>query len=161
MSTGKSKPYAILVFGAPKSGKTSFAEHFSQAINAPYLNLTHLINEYHVTKKLAAELIAQIAKCRSTLIIEGLIDTEAQRKEMRDLLIKCGYKPVLIWVQTDLNTIKQRMRSCYRTLPEAKAALEKAISRIEAPADDEKTIVISGKHTYQTQCRNVINRLTD
>ena len=53
------------------------------------------------------------------------------------------------------------MRSAYRTLPEAKAALEKAISRIEAPADNEKTIVISGKHTYQTQCRNVVNRLTD
>ena len=92
MSTGKSKPYAILVFGAPKSGKTSFAEHFSQAINAPFLNLTHLINEYHVTKKLAAELIAQIAKSRSTIIIEGLIDTEAQRREMRQLLIKCGYQ---------------------------------------------------------------------
>ena len=161
MSTGKSKPYAILVFGAPKSGKTSFAEHFSQAINAPYLNLTHLINEYHVSKKLAAELIIQIAKSRSTIIIEGLIDTEAQRKDMRTLLEKCGYKPVLVWIQTDLNTIKQRMRSAYRTLPEAKAALEKAISHIEAPADSEKTIVISGKHTYQTQCRNVVNRLTD
>lgn len=161
MSTGKSKPYAILVFGAPKSGKTSFAEHFSQAINAPFLNLTHLINEYHVTKKLAAELIVQIAKSRSTIIIEGLIDTEAQRKEMRQLLIRCGYQPILVWIQTDLNTIKQRMRSCYRTLPEAKAALEKAISRIEAPADGEKNIVISGKHTYQTQCRNVVNRLTD
>ena len=80
---------------------------------------------------------------------------------MRALLEKCGYKPVLVWIQTDLNTIKQRMRSAYRTLPEAKAALEKAIGRIEAPADSEKSIVISGKHTYQTQCRNVINRLTD
>lgn len=161
MNTGKSKPYAILVFGAPKSGKTSFAEHFSQTINAPFLNLTHLVNEYHVSKKLAEELINQISKSRSTLIIEGNIDTEAQRKEMREMLVKFGYQPIIVWVQTDLNTIKQRMRASYRTLSEAKDALSKALSRIEAPADDEKTIVISGKHTYQTQCRNVVNRLTD
>lgn len=161
MNIGKSKPYAILVFGAPKSGKTTFAEHFSQTINAPFLNLTHLVNEYHVSKKLAVELISQIAKSKSTLILEGSIDTEAQRKEMRETLEKLGYKPILVWVQTDLNTIKQRMRQAYRTLDEAKDALSKALNHIEAPADDEKTIVISGKHTYQTQCRNVINRLTD
>ncbi len=161
MNIGKSKPYAILVFGAPKSGKTAFAEHFSKTINAPYLNLTHLINEYHVTKKLAAELIAQISRCKSTLIIEGLIDTEQQRKEMRAFLQKAGYRPMLVWVQTDLNTIKQRMRQSYRTLDEAKTALTKALNRIEAPSDDEKFIVISGKHTYETQCRNVINQLSE
>jgi gluconate kinase len=80
---------------------------------------------------------------------------------MREMLVKFGYQPIIVWVQTDLNTIKQRMRASYRTLSEAKDALSKALSRIEAPADDEKTIVISGKHTYQTQCRNVVNRLTD
>jgi gluconate kinase len=161
MNIGKSKPYAILVFGAPMSGKTSFAEHFSQTVNAPFLNLTQLIKEYGITQKLAEEIIRQIAKSHSTIIIEGLIDTEEQRKNMRELLQKAGYEPVLVWVQTDLNTIKQRMRHSYRKLDEAKAALTKALGDIEAPSDSEQNIVISGKHTYQTQCRNVINRIAD
>ena len=162
MNTGKSKPYAILVFGAPKSGKTSFAEHFSQTINAPFLNLTHLVKiEYHAQKARRRTNQPDIAKVTQHYHYRGYIDTEAQRKEMRELLVKFGYQPVIVWVQTDLNTIKQRMRASYRTLSEAKDALSKALSHIEAPADDEKTIVISGKHTYQTQCRNVVNRLTD
>ena len=43
---GKSKPYAILVFGAPMSGKTTFAEQFSARFNAPFLNLSELYNEH-------------------------------------------------------------------------------------------------------------------
>ena len=161
MNIGKSKPYAILVFGAPMSGKTFLAEHLSHAINAPFLNLTYLMREYRMTKKLAEELINQISRSKSTLIIEGLIDTEEERKEMREFLEKAGYQVSMIWVQTDLNTIKQRMRKKFRTLSEAKVALSKSLSKIEAPSEDEKTIVISGKHTPQTQCRNIINCLTD
>ena len=59
MNIGKSKPYAILVFGAPMSGKSFLAEHLSHAINAPFLNLTYLMREYRMTKKLAEELINQ------------------------------------------------------------------------------------------------------
>jgi gluconate kinase len=119
------------------------------------------MREYRMTKKLAEELINQISRSKSTLIIEGLIDTEEERKEMREFLEKAGYQVSMIWVQTDLNTIKQRMRKKYRKLSEAKVALSKSLSKIEAPSEDEKTIVISGKHTPQTQCRNIINCLTD
>ena len=89
------------------------------------------------------------------------MDTESQRNDMRKALTEAGYNPVLVWVQTDLNAIKQRMRHAYKTLGEAKAALAESYERIEAPSEDEEPLVISGKHTYQTQCRNVINRLSD
>ena len=161
MNVGKNKPYAILVFGAPMSGKTSFAEHFSETVKAPFLNCPKLEKDYHVSRKLAHELIRQLTKSQSTIIIEGLIDTEAERNEIRKLFKEAGYKPILIWVQTDLNTIKQRMRRAYRTLNEAKAALASSYEHIEAPSEAEQPLVISGKHTYQTQCRNVISRLPD
>jgi hypothetical protein len=51
------------------------------------------------------------------------------------------------------------MRHAYHTLDEAKSALAESYERIEAPSDAEKVLVISGKHTHQTQCRNVINGL--
>ncbi len=158
---GKSKPYAILVFGAPMSGKTTFAEKFSERFNAPYLNLSELHEQYRVSRKVALILITQITKCKQTLIIEGAIDSERQRNEVRDLLTKAGYIPVLVWVQTDLNAIKQRMRHKYSSASEAKAVLEESYRKIEAPADYEDPIVISGKHMFQTQCRNILTGISD
>lgn len=161
MSIGNNKPYAILVFGAPMSGKTSFGEHFGDAINAPFLNLSKLTKEHHITKKLAHEIVQQVSRSKSAMIIEGFIDTEAQRTEMKKLLTDAGYQPIIVWVQTDLNTIKQRMRHAYKSIERAKAILSESYERIEAPADTERPLVISGKHTYQTQCNNIINCLPD
>lgn len=158
---GKSKPYAILVFGAPKSGKTAFAEQFSARFNMPFINLSELHDEYHISRKVGLILVSQIAKCKHALIVEGCLDTERQRNEMRDLLTKAGYNPRLIWIQTDLNAIKQRMRKKYSSLDDAKKALNDSYSKIEAPADYENPLVISGKHMFQTQCRNVIRGLSE
>ena len=158
---GKSKPYAILVFGAPMSGKTTFAEQFSARFNAPFLNLSQLHEECHITRKVALNLILQIAKCKQTLVIEGALDTEKQRDEIRHLLETAGYRPVLVWVQTDLNEIKHRMRHHYKKLEEAKSALADSYKKIEAPSDNENPLVISGKHTFTTQCKNVLTGLSE
>ena len=158
---GKSKPYAILVFGAPMSGKTTFAEQFSARFNAPFLNLSELYNEHKLTRKLTIVLIEQLTKCKQTLILEGGLDTETQRNEIKEVLTKSGYKPVLIWVQTDLNAIKHRMRHKYKKLEDAKNALAEQYKKIEAPSELEQPLVISGKHTFQTQCKNVLAGLSD
>ena len=158
---GKSKPYAILVFGAPMSGKTSFAEQFSARFNAPFLNLSQLHEECHITRKVALNLILQIAKCKQTLVIEGALDTEKQRNEVRAILNDAGYRPVLVWVQTDLNEIKHRMRHKYKKLEDAKNALAESYKKIEAPSDEENPLVISGKHTFTTQCKNVLTGLSE
>lgn len=159
MNIGKSKPYAILVFGAPMSGKTTFAEHFSDSINAPFYNFPKLIEKYKFDHELALEMLKITAKGKNTIIVEGEMDTEERRNEMRELFKKAGYQTVLVWVQTDLNAIKQRMRHHYKKLDEAKAALKESYDHIEAPNDSESPLVISGKHTYQTQCKNVLSRL--
>ena len=158
---GKSKPYAILVFGAPMSGKTTFAEQFSARFNAPFLNLSELYDEHKLTRKLTIVLIQQLTKCKQTLILEGGLDTEKQRNEIKEVLTKSGYKPVLIWVQTDLNAIKHRMRHKYKKLEDAKNALAEQYKKIEAPSELEQPLVISGKHTFQTQCKNVLAGLSD
>lgn len=158
---GKSKPYAILVFGAPMSGKTTFADQFSARFNAPFLNLSELREQCNISRKVATNLIAQISKCKQTLVIEGGLDTEKQRNEFRKMLTQAGYLPVLVWVQTDLNEIKHRMRHKYHKIEDAKIALANSYKKIEAPSEDEDPLVISGKHTFQTQCKNVLNGLSE
>ena len=111
--------------------------------------------------KVALNLIAQISKCKQTLVIEGALDTEKQRNEIRTMLENAGYRPVLVWVQTDLNEIKHRMRHKYKKVDDAKIALANSYKKIEAPADSEDPLVISGKHTFQTQCKNVLTGLSE
>jgi gluconate kinase len=158
---GKSKPYAILVFGAPMSGKTTFAKQFSQRFNAPFLNINELYEQYKISRKMAMILVSEIAKCKQTIIVEGGLNTEKQRNEIRTILNHAGYRPVLVWVQTDLNEIKHRMRHKYKTVTEAKAVLSDSLKKIEAPSEEEDTIVISGKHTFSTQCKNVLTGLSE
>lgn len=162
MTKGHTLPTAILVFGAPKSGKTTFSKKFSNSLNAPYLNLSELSQKFGLTHELAKELIRQISKSHATLIVEGMLNNETERKEMRDLLKQSGYRTVLIWIQTDLNTIKQRiLKARHNNLAESKKYYEEAYSGLEAPSANEKPLVISGKHTYRAQCKNVISRLKD
>lgn len=161
MNVGKSKPYAILVFGAPMSGKTCFAEQFSASIKAPYLNFSQLAKKHNLDRETALTIMRQLAISKGTVIIEGMMDKESDRSEIRKIFKDAGYTPIMIWIQTDLNTIKQRMRHAYKTLQAAKAAFAKSYENIEAPSETEEHIVISGKHTYQTQYKNVTNSLSD
>ena len=161
MINGKKNPYAILVFGAPMSGKTSFAEHFSESIEAPFINFDKLQEQNKLSRKIVIEFIRIIARGKQTIVIEGMADTENNREEMRNLFKELGYKTAIIWVQTDLNAIKQRMLRRYKKLADAKAALSASYEHLEAPTEEENPIVISGKHTPQTQIKNVLSRLAD
>ena len=122
MTNGKKKPYAILVFGAPMSGKTSFSEHFSTSIEAPFINFDKLQREHKFSRKTTIDIIRIIARGKQTIIVEGMAETESNREEMRKLFEELGYQTVLIWVQTDMNAIKQRMLHRYKKLADAKAS---------------------------------------
>ena len=91
---GKSKPYAILVFGAPLCGKTTFARQFSERFNVPFVNLLELKEQFKISRKLGLVIVKEIAKCKQNIIVEGALDTERQREEMRALLKTAGYMPI-------------------------------------------------------------------
>ena len=158
---GKSKPYAILVFGAPLCGKTTFARQFSERFNVPFINLLELREQFKISRKLGLVLVQEIAKCKQNIIVEGALDTERQREEMRSILKRAGYIPILVWVQTDRMAIKHRLRTKFKKPSEAKAFLDNAYKNIEAPSEAEMPLVISGKHTFRTQCSNVLAGLSE
>lgn len=155
----KLKPRAILVFGAPCSGKTTFCEKFSSKFKAPYYDLDQLRDEADFTEKQLHVILGVIAKAGQNIIIEGNLDTEDERDAVRDLLKDCGYNPALIWIQTDINTIKSRLKTKLRSVKKAKEEYEARIAVLEAPSDAEKPIILSGKHTFETQLSHVLAQL--
>ena len=157
----KTKPRALLVFGAPCSGKTTFAESFAHKFDLAYYDLDKLMDEHGFSREIALLVIEQILKTKQTIIIEGCLNTELERTEMRNLLRSHGYVPALIWVQTDFSTIKLRLKSRFRSMAKAKAFYDQSVSEVEAPTDIEKPIILSGKHTFETQTKHVLLGLAD
>lgn len=156
MEGTKNQPRALLVFGAPCSGKTTFGRKFAKRFNLAFYDLDELQSKYHLSRKIILVFIEQIAKTGQTVLIEGCLDTEKDRKEVCNILRAAGYAPSTIWIQTDIATIRARLKARYKVVSEAKNAYEAAVSRLEAPSDEEMPIILSGKHTFDTQVKHVL-----
>ncbi|MBQ3352866.1 AAA family ATPase [Candidatus Saccharibacteria bacterium] len=161
MEGNKTKPRAILIFGAPCSGKTTFAERFASKFSLAYYNLNELKDEYKFSRKNLITILGLITKTKQTIIVEGGLDTEKERSEIRSLFYNAGYEPSLVWIQTDVATIRNRLKMKHRSVAKAKEAYNAAIDHLEAPSDNEHPIILSGKHTFETQTKHVISGLAD
>jgi len=161
-SITKQKPTqarAVLVFGAPCSGKTTFCEKFAKRFKAPYFDFGVLAHDYGLDRKMITLLVEQIAKTGQMLVVEGGLDTEQDRNEIRRILRNAGYVPTLVWIQTDIGTIRARLKNRLHSVTKAKAAYDEKIDLLEAPSDFESPIVLSGKHTFETQLRHVLSQM--
>lgn len=150
---------AILVFGTPCSGKTTFSKQFADQFNATFYDLDTLKEEHNLSRKFILLLVSEIARTHSTLVLEGGNDTEKDRRELIEILQAEGYKPTLIWIQTDVNTVRMRLKNKFKSVEKAKTVYDTRINALEAPSDAEAPIVLSGKHTYQAQLKQVLTQL--
>lgn len=156
----RSRPRALLVFGAPCSGKTTFAEKFAKKFGLACYDLSKLSQD-GFTRAQILTILELIIRTKQTIVIEGELGTEVERMEMRNLLRSSGYDPALIWIQTDVATIRTRLKQRFRSVSKAKEAYDEAINAMEAPSEMERPIILSGKHTFETQAKHVITGLAD
>lgn len=161
MEGNKSKPRALLVFGAPCSGKTTFGEKFAKKFGLAFFDLEDLKEKNNFTRENILTILELILRTNQTILIEGVLDTEKEREEIRNIFKKAGYEPSLIWIQTDVSTIRNRLKTRYKNVAKAKKVYEEAISEMEAPAEYERPIILSGKHTFETQTKHVVSGLAD
>jgi len=154
-------PRALLVFGAPCSGKTTFAEKFAAKFGLAFYDLTKIREDNGFSRENILSILELIGRTGQTILLEGELDTEKDRIEIRNALREHGYEPSLIWVQTDVATIRNRMKIRFHSVSKAKSAYEEAVSVIEAPAETERPIILSGKHTFETQTRHILAGLAD
>ncbi len=157
-------PHAIIMLGIPGSGKTTFAERFADTFQAPFVNQTKLKREFALSDVKAESLrqliLNEYAKTHRTLLIEGGVNTKSSRAELIKDLAKAGYKPLLVWVQTD--TVESRRRAL-KPYPTGSGISDDEfndeLNAFEIPTKQELPIVISGKHTYVSQLKIVLRHL--
>lgn len=171
-SLSLSKPHLILMVGIAGAGKTFFAEQFSNTFKAPLVSAAAIASIFGKTKlpaKIMNALIDQqmkeLFKSRQSFIVDGHADTKVERLALMNIARKHDYEVLIIWVQTEPATAKQRAIKAAKTEPHRRVGTaeqhEAALKRFAAPHASEKPIVISGKHTYATQAKMVLRKLAE
>lgn len=154
-SASTSHPFAVMMVGLPGSGKTFFAAQFAKSLGIPFVDMNELsgyCQDAAGAAVVSKSFLQEIAKTRQPFIYEGDSNTRARRSEFARLVRERGYRPVIVWVQTDITT------ACRRSLKNrrlTKEAFDYYAQHFSEPTQQEDYCVISGKHTYNSQARVV------
>lgn len=145
--------------GIPGSGKSFFAQRFADMFSAPYVSfdsIQSIVDDAERTEAIIDVQLAELFKTKQSIVFEGSTATRGQRDELTRIAKAAGYKTLFIWVQTDTDSSVQRARKSGWTDEE----LEAYADHFSPPHEKEKAIVISGKHTFGTQLKIVLKKLS-
>lgn len=149
----------IIMVGLPGSGKSFFAEKFSETFHMPYVSqqrIEELAPEN--SDKLAQLQISELLKTKQSILFEGPTYSKANRISLTKTAHAAGYETLIIWVQVDPLTAKDRSSAIKKiTSPQE---FDKLSKRFAPPSSIEKPLVISGKHTYASQAKVVLKKLS-
>ncbi len=157
-------PHAIIMIGIPGSGKSTFAEHFAETFQAPIVSQTKLQREFNLSFEDAEALrdiiLTEYMKTHRTVLIDGGLDGKEKREAMVRKLVKFGYRPLIVWVQTDTNEAHRRATKPYpRGSGLHSDDFDALLDHFDPPGEKEKMVVISGKHTYASQLKIILKQL--
>lgn len=154
------RPHAIIVIGIQGSGKSFFAEKFAETFNAPYVEqaaFERAVSNEAAAKELMLSVLTEMLKTGRSIIVELTLATKAERAELSKLLRHAGYAPMYVWVQVDLETAINR---AHRSSGTSSAEYRERLRRFSLPQQSERALVISGKHTFATQAKAVLRKLS-
>jgi len=159
-------PHMIIMVGLPGSGKSFFAEKFASTFGAPYVS-TDIISslgalEPQLIETISMYLLSELLKTKQSIIVECPAATRAERLELTKKARANGYEPLIVWVQTDAATTKTRATrdKNKRGGVISDEQYERTLTRFTAPNSLERPVVISGKHTYASQAKVVLQKLS-
>lgn len=160
-------PHVVVMVGLPGAGKSFFAEHFSETFSAPLVNWNSIRTEVFdaptyskeedvLVKRIADYTLKELLKTKATLLYEGDTLTQASRLALTKTIRGAGYEPLFVWVQTDAassrsRAIKQGISAEY---------YDTSDKRFTPLKSTDPYVVISGKHTYASQLKIVLRKLS-
>jgi predicted kinase len=173
-----SPPLLIITMGLPGSGKSFFARQFAELYSLPRISEDRIRfelfekplfndDEADIINRVSFYMLEQAMQTERTVVFEGSSLTSAQRKAAYELARSNGYRALVVWLQTDLETSAQRAATRDRRNPDSKYAFEvnnatfnKVKSTLERPTEKELVVVVSGKHAFKSQCLTVLRKIT-
>lgn len=169
-------PRIIMIAGVPGAGKSAFAKQFAEMFGVScisgdairgelFAEPHHNDSEEAIIARIQDYMMQEVAKNKRSFLLDGGCNTKLERQKITTFAKNNGYETLVIWVQTSPTTakgratgrIRQPAGTTYHTIsPELFEALSKKFS----PPKAEECVVISGMHTFNTQVRMVLRKLT-
>lgn len=169
MKLQTTKPVMILLYGFPGSGKTYFARNLSEEMECAVVHSDRIRHELFEEPRFDDQedsIIRHLMRYMSEEFLSAgvsvVYDTNAMRKsqrhELRELARKKNAKTVLVWFQVDADTCFNRLRTRDRRTSDDKFAADYTVTEfrqysaaMQQPSVTEDYVVVSGKHTFNSQ----------
>lgn len=170
------KPMLLMLYGYPGSGKSHFATQFCQDVNIAHIygdNIRHQLFERPTRRSRENEIIDNLMLYMTEEFLKTgisvIYDTDAlrlaKRRNLRDLARKYQAGHLLIWIQVDIESAYLRVAKRDRRKAEDKysaqydrSTFNDIIKRMQNPLNEDY-VVVSGKHTFNTQKNAVIKKM--
>lgn len=182
MDMGKlqpNKPLLILLYGMPGSGKTFVARQLAEHITSAHIQgdriraelfekPTYGKEENHIVASLMTYMASEFLNAGISVLFDTNVMRLSQRRVLRNLAIKAGAEPVLLWLQVDPDSAFNR--ACKRDKRKhddhyaqemTPAVFRQLLGGMQNPELTEPYIVLSGKHVFSTQKNAVIRYLLE
>lgn len=172
-----SPPLLIVTMGYPGSGKSFFARQFADLYGLARVSEDRIRyelfenplfnqDEADIISRVGSYMAEELMQTESTIVYEGGFLTRQERKAAEELAKRNGYRLLIVWLQTDLETSAQRAANRDRRNPDSKFAFEidrptfnRIKDTVERPGEKETVVVVSGKHAYKSQCLTVLRKI--
>jgi predicted kinase len=168
-----------MLYGFPGAGKSYFARQLTEQLQAAHVQGDRIRGELFETPHFDKQENAVVSQLMDYMTHEFLgagisvvYDTNAmrhaERHNLREMARRAHAKPVLIWLQIDADgafaraSARDRRRTDDRyAAPIDRATFDNIAGHMQNPRSVEDYIVISGKHTFNTQLSAVVKRLRE
>jgi predicted kinase len=177
--TYPTKPFLLILYGFPGSGKTYFARQLTEVVQAAHLQSDrvrgelfeeprHDKQENDIVNQLMGYMTEEFLTAGLSVIYDANTMRVGQRNALRDLARRCHAIPLMVWFQ--LNAEGSYARSAKRDRRRAddkyavgwdKDTFRKIMEHMQNPDPKEEYVVLSGKHLFNTQQSGVMNKLRE
>lgn len=165
------RPHLIVMVGISGAGKSQFAAQFADVFKAPFVSrdavlgqlstkLTTDRDQLKTANRVTEFFLNQLLKTGQTIVFDGASDSRAERAQLSKVAKEAGYESLFVWVQTDPAEAKRRAVKLNKAKSVTPEEYEASLSRFYVPTANENVVVISGKHTFASQLKIVLKRLS-
>jgi predicted kinase len=170
------KPLFIMLYGYPGAGKSHFARELSHTLQAAHVHADRIRGELFTKPRYDKEensivdhlmlyMAEEFLQAGVSVIFDANVDKLAQRRSLRNLIRHTKAQVLMVWLQIDAESAYLRLNKRDRRKTDDKYARSYSRDQFDAVLagmqnpKEEDYIVISGKHTFNTQRSAIFKKL--